>query len=385
MAKNVVSDLFAWIRSALGTSPAVAPSSDLGALYQLAKAHDLAHLVSFGLKKNALLKKEDPVSAKFEKKLLQAVYTTERIEYETSRATALLEEAGIDHIPLKGSVLRSLYPESWMRTSCDTDILIHPEDCEKAIALLCEKLSYQRQEDHTLHDYQLISPGGVHLELHYDLIEDDLFPDSAPILNGVWEDSVPSQGFSHKREMSPEFFLFYHVVHMAKHLLDGGCGIRPFLDLHIMKEKMPFGEERFSQMLKSSGLETFYQVATELSSAWFEGKEKSPLALQAEEYILRGGVYGSLENQSAVKAGQGEKGGSSFLKMAFLNRESLAVIYPILKKKPYLFPFYQVKRWFRIFNPQKRKKVQKIASSVSAVSDEKKDATARFLADLGLR
>ena len=134
-----------------------------------------------------------------------------------------------------------------------------------------------------------------------------------------------------------------------------------------------------------SDLLTFYRIANELTSAWLLEKEKTPLAADTEAYVLRGGVYGSLENYSAIKAGLGENGGSSFLKMAFLSRERLGVKYPKLKKKPYLYPYYQVKRWFRIFNPQKRKKVQNLASSVSAVSNEKKDATARLLYSLGLK
>ena len=385
MAKNIVFDLFALIRSALGASPLAELESDLEVLYKLANAHDVAHLVAFSLKQNSLLKNEAPVSAKFEKKLMLSLYTTERIEYETRRTSEVLEEAGIDHIPLKGAVLRTLYPEPWMRTSCDTDILIHPEDCEKAIALLCEKLQYKRQENRTPHDYQLTSPGGVHLELHYDLIEDDLFPKAIPFLHSVWEKVHAAEGFSYKKEMSPEFFLFYHLVHMAKHFLEGGCGIRPFLDLYILEEKMPYDKALLSEMLIQSDLLTFYRIANELTSAWLLEKEKTPLVADTEAYVLRGGVYGSLENYSAIKAGLGENGGSSFLKMAFLSRERLGVKYPKLKKKPYLYPYYQVKRWFRIFNPQKRKKVQNLASSVSAVSNEKKDATARLLYSLGLK
>ncbi len=385
MSPSTQKALFSCLAAALGASPVSEIGVDFSALYKHANAHDLVHLVALGLKKNGLLKKEDPASAKFEKKILQAVFTTERIEYETARTSSLLEEAGIDHIPLKGAVLRPLYPEPWMRTSCDTDIFIHPEDCEKAISLLCEKLNYKRQEDHTLHDYQLTSPNGVHLELHYDLIEDDLFPKTAPFLRSVWEEARCAEGFSHKKEMTAELFYFYHLVHMAKHFLEGGCGIRPFLDLFILEEKMPCNRDRLETMLAHSGLTSFYHVARELVSAWLSGKEKTDLAAKAEAYILRGGVYGSLENQSAVKAGQGEGGASSFLKMAFLDRESLAVIYPKLKEKPSLFPFYQVKRWFRIFNPKKRKKVQSIASSVSQVSKSKKEATARFLSELGLQ
>ncbi len=44
-----------------------------------------------------------------------------------------LERTEISYIPLKGSVIKDLYPEPWMRTSCDIDILVHEEDLESAI------------------------------------------------------------------------------------------------------------------------------------------------------------------------------------------------------------------------------------------------------------
>lgn len=44
-----------------------------------------------------------------------------------------LDDAGIDYIPLKGSVLCNLYPAPEMRTSSDIDVLVHEEDLERAV------------------------------------------------------------------------------------------------------------------------------------------------------------------------------------------------------------------------------------------------------------
>ena len=72
-------------------------------------------------------------------------------------------------MPLKGSVLRASYPQDWMRTSCDIDILVHREDLERAVELLVEKKQYRREVTN-LCDVSLYAPSGVHLELHYDLV-----------------------------------------------------------------------------------------------------------------------------------------------------------------------------------------------------------------------
>ena len=81
---------------------------ELVKLYKLSKSHDLAHLVGDG-----------EVKAKFQKQMKLAVYRYEKINYELGRLRKVLNEAEIQFIPLKGSVIRQYYPKPWMRTSCD--------------------------------------------------------------------------------------------------------------------------------------------------------------------------------------------------------------------------------------------------------------------------
>lgn len=57
------------------------------------------------------------------------------------------------------------------------------------------------------------------------------------ILDRIWNVAEPVEGFSHQYKMPDEWFRFYHLAHMAKHVTNGGCGIRPFLDLWIMDRK----------------------------------------------------------------------------------------------------------------------------------------------------
>ena len=53
-----------------------------------------------------------------------------KAEYEN--LCSAFEKAQIPFLPLKGSVIRKYYPEAWMRTSCDIDILVHDEDVGRA-------------------------------------------------------------------------------------------------------------------------------------------------------------------------------------------------------------------------------------------------------------
>lgn len=97
---------------------------ELAKLYKLSKSHDLAHLVGDALIKNNLIG-DGEIKAKFQKQIMLAVYRYEKINYELGRLRKVLNEAEIPFIPLKGSVLRRYYPEPWMRTSCDIDVLVH--------------------------------------------------------------------------------------------------------------------------------------------------------------------------------------------------------------------------------------------------------------------
>ena len=54
---------------------------------------------------------------------------------------------------------------------------------------------------------------------------------------------------------------FYHIAHMAKHLQQGGCGIRTFIDLWILDNLPTIDTLKRNDLLKSGGLLQFSQSA----------------------------------------------------------------------------------------------------------------------------
>ena len=60
-------------------------------------------------------------------------------------------------------------------------------------------------------------------------------------------------------------------------------------------------------MLQESGLLAFYERSIDLMSVWFEDKDHSGITQEMEDYVLQGGVYGTLEQQLAMS--QNKKGG----------------------------------------------------------------------------
>ena len=63
------------------------------------------------------------IASALEQKQLAAVFRYEQ-QYEFQRICAVLEQAEVSYIPLKGLLLRNCYPEGWMRTSGDLDLLV---------------------------------------------------------------------------------------------------------------------------------------------------------------------------------------------------------------------------------------------------------------------
>ena len=315
-------------------------------VYDLAKKHDLAHLVSVGLSREGLLSlwQNAPEGTQgrtlYDKLYRQeslAVYRFECQHHTLDVLCQALTEQGIDHLPLKGVVLCEKYPKPWMRTGCDIDLLVRPCDIDKACACLTNTLKCQpRKGDIHSHDRGFLTDNGVAIELHFAL-QDPLWK-TYDILDDVWTYAKEDIANPYAFVMPPEIFYFYHLTHMAKHIAGGGCGIRPFLDLFLMG-KMPPACQNWCEMY---GLTTFAGCAYHLAEVWFGEGEHTPLSQDLEAYVLEGGVYGNLDNRVQVQPQ------ISFWRKVFLPYEQLKYRYPVLQKHKWLTPLFEVVRWFAV-------------------------------------
>ena len=134
--------------------------------------------------RNGLIK-DTKISDKFKQKILMSVYRHEQQNAEFETSCRIFYETQIKFVPLKGSVIRKYYPEPWMRTSCDIDILVKKEDYFNAGNYLAEKLNYKLQ-DYNSHDVSLYFTNNIHIELHHSLIEENYLESTDKILDSVW-------------------------------------------------------------------------------------------------------------------------------------------------------------------------------------------------------
>jgi len=386
MNQQTIQTLFALLRSAVSGSKLTDEERNgvsvekLPNLMRFASKHDVAHLLGYGIKQNDFVTEVD---ALIEKSMMKAIYRCEHLEYEYENLCNTLERSKIPFLPLKGAIIRKCYPEAWMRTSCDIDVLVQKENMEKAMSVLMNERDYTYQKEGS-HEIVLFSKNNVVIELHHDLIEEGRANAAATVLKNVWQQTVVRDGYTYWHEMPNELFYFYHIAHMAKHFMSGGCGIKPFIDLWVMEGKLNVDMRRLEKLLRKARLMEFYSLVKKTVAVWFENEPHSNLTLGMEEFILKGGSFGTVDNASVIAAATGVSCLSSFFKLVFISRKNLEKLYPELEHRPVLYPYYQVKRWFQVFNKNKRNKVKHLIDARNAVTKDKIDSATELLDRLGL-
>lgn len=317
--------------------------------------------------KHKLLSENTSVAQDFKRAMLSSVVNYQRLTYELKRICALFEKEQIPHMPLKGAVIRKLYPDPWMRTSGDIDILVKKEDAVRAAELLEKNFNYKKvpNEKRTEHDFGFYSESGIPVELHYDLMEKDAnyiflkhkftFSCSAEL---AWESAVKANGYNYRYLMDDDIFYIYNVSHAAKHFINGGCGIRYFLDLWILNNNGYGKSETVKKRLGDDGLTSFWNKANKLTQIWFNGGPYDELTEKMTKYILAGGIHGSYENKTIVKKTGHKSKLALFMSWLFVPYKTLKFKYKGLENRPYLLPFYWVWRWITSLKPSKFKKLK---------------------------
>lgn len=352
--------------------------------YTLSKKHTISHLIAVGLETNGLIIKENEFCKKFQKQKFSAFFRQEKLNYHFEKQCEVLQKEKIPFVSLKGAVIKDFYPERWMRTSSDIDILVRENDLKKAENALKKQLLYTGEKKGHYHNVSLFSEDGVHLELHFSIKEAHKNIDA--LLEKAWDYAKPKEDGQFSFAFDNEFFMFYIVSHIYYHFMTGGCGIKSLVDLMLLKEKMSFDEPKLLAMCEQCGIKKFYLSLTDLSRVWFKGNEHSELTLFLEKFIFDGGVFGNAVNNAKIKSAHKNSRIKNFFSKVFLPTHLMLASYPILKRHIWLLPFCHVARIFRIaFTGKAVKKVKgEIRRNLTVDSSEINEAS-KFLEQLGIK
>lgn len=302
----------------------------------------------------------------FQKALLQDVYEEKILER--------FEQEGIKCMPLKGILLKHLYPQFYMRRMSDLDILIDVKKLKETRQIMPE-LGFEawRYDEH--HDIYTFL-GICNVELHKLLIVGEM----EDYFQIGFERAHLKEGFSHTYELSIEDFYIHVLGHMAYHFAHGGVGIRLALDIRVYLDK--YGDvmdrEYIKQELQKAGLYTFACHAEKLAEIWFLGAESNEFYDELGTYIVESGYLGTQEHKEILEvvkqSGESVNEGArwkAIVTAIFPPYRTMAFLYPVLKKVPILLPFTWGARWINVFR-KRRKNISRIQRLLHTQDDEVK-------------
>ena len=351
-------------------------------LLSISKAHDIAHLIASALRKLGKLG-NDEISKELNRHQISAVIRNERITLDQKKISDALEGAGIDFLPLKGSVIREYYPEPFMRTSGDIDIFVDYERLEDIKRVFSDELGF-KEGDGWINEKSFFSNYNTHIEVHFFIEKDESseIPEKK-VLYDAWSHAEIKEGKKHEKALPWEYFYLYHIVHMAKHFKGGGCGIKPYIDLFILNNRIGVDKKKSDELLRKYSLLDFSKCSDSLAEAWFSDGIHNDVTLKMQRYIISGGVYGSITNKVAVKRTKNGRFGY-ILSLIFLPYSRFRYKYPIVIKYKFLYPFVQVYHWIKLVFRGGFKLLLREYKKNEDVSKETVNETSDFFKKIGL-
>lgn len=263
---------------------------------------------------------------------------------EKDRIYKVLEDNSIKYIPLKGCLLKEMYPKPDYREMSDLDILIQEQDREE-VRKIMENLGYDTNKYGQEKDDSYRKPPFMHVEIHHKLFE-ELSIDRLSIKDSFLLkpfDYAVFESDSMKGSFSNENFYIYLIMHNAKHYYIRGTGIRQWIDCTVFRRHNAINEVYVKERIKKLGIDQFFTQAENLLLAWECGKDLSSDLLEMEQIIYSSGSYGSSESKirNNVRKMTGDRKPSEMkyvLFRMFPPYRMMKAVYPVLKTVPVLLP-----------------------------------------------
>lgn len=367
---------------------------DYTEVYRMAVKSSVANLVAFGICK------DESVPAKvrdaFDKERLKIIMQQTRQNAVISDLKEILGKTERKGVLLKGSIIKDLYPDHFMRSMSDIDVFMEEDDVRQLYDAFIER-GYSTGVQGIGNHYEY-EKNVAKVEFHPELVALDseygqkvfavMYPNAKSVAEEMelWEHTVPYEGSDFLRQLTPDYHYMYVVMHALSHLMGSGTGIRSFIDIWVMNQHYGLSWDRaeLNALLERFGLLRFEQYALALADRWFELDSEVQAsaktidinedALEAlEVFVLDSGTYGNLEN-NLLKEMHHDTGADSrvrYLAHAFFRPLSMMKQhYPVLKKAPVLLPVMWVYRTVEIF--LKRGDTARRKLKVVATADQEK-------------
>lgn len=336
------------------------PTVDWQALYNLAQSHNVTGLVGRILADLPTdHRPPKALAAAFRQAMGQTLMAYEKRMAAVQVMEQTLTDAHIPYLTVKGTCTAAVYPDPPLRTSGDTDIVLTPDNQQKAVQAL-EQRGFAKKVTHD--DVVMLTLHGFEFELHTRL--ESINDGSRALLANPFAPEVAYNKSKNIWVLQPVYAVYYTVLHLLHHIKTGGAGVRMLLDTDLLLRKDPTLAPQVLELAERSGLERSFGCILALCKQWLD--TPLPCSVPAldtdtvEKFatvILGGGVFGHGNgNTGAVflarqKAADGSK--TPFTRLAALFRycfpkaDYMAYQFPYLIRRPRLLPFAYLHRFCR--------------------------------------
>lgn len=342
-------DIFALIKSALNCTLAKLDENfDWDAALKCGYANKIVPLLYYGAY-NSGIAIPSGLDTEFQTATIKYLMHSEQQLYELRTLVEDFEKEKIDYVLLKGAVQKKLYPKPEMRPMGDIDIMIKQDSQGEKVAEIMKRHGFDsiRETNHEL----IWTKSTVMVELHKRLIP-SYNEDYYKYFGDGWQLVEQADKSSTRYTFKPEDDFIYQFTHFAKHYRDAGIGVLHLVDLYVFLKNNKLNFKYLQTELKKLQLYTFFKNIAATLNACFEDGPSTELTDFILDRIFKCGSYGTTQNQAistAVKKTKDVKNekmvhSTYLLKRVFMPYKEMCRRNPILKKLPFLLPFFWIYR-----------------------------------------
>ncbi len=333
-------------------------------VYALAKQHMLSAAAACALEKVMPLPNHW-LSAKGNSKRRLIIFQAER-----ARIFREFDERGIRYLPLKGIILKDLYPKPEMREMSDNDILCDVTQMDEIKEIMLS-MGYTCKHFGG-HEHDVYNKSTASFEMHRTLFNSIEHPEEHSYYQTISERIIKDDGNTCGYHMTDDDFYVYCINHMYKHFTKGGTGLRSLLDIYLINKKKggALNLDYIGGELDNFGLRDFEIKARELALKTFSLQPLTDSEQAQLAFYVNSGTYGTTNHLvlSKFKNDKSKKARRRYiLRRIFPDEDYLNLYEPVVYRHRILYPFLVIYRPFRALV----KKRTKVASEIKTLREIK--------------
>jgi len=354
--------------------------TDSERLYHIAKENGLSGTVFEVIKNHGI---SNETYLKFQKDFFKFVAQDEEQLRTIELIKGLLDSRNIKHVFLKGSILKQIYPKTYMRAMGDIDFLVEEKNIIE-IQELFQRVEIKLSSRNWVHDVYK-TESGLSIEVHSRLTKN----------KNEYHDLEDIQDIVKDNQCNPELEILYLLYHIKKHLITSGIGLRSIIDLGVYLNHYysMLNPEKLNRLLVENKLDIFFKnlvvfnekyLGIQISDKFIIEKSFDQNLYESfTKYIVISGIHGigiSFNRFTGIVSNNRNakfKKMRALLRITFLPYNDLKYVYPTLLKHEILLPLGWTVRIFDLLFKNRKRRMYRL-KQISDTNMNESDTSTMF-------